>query len=178
MHLEDGIERIARSLGKPAVLLCDRGTLDGAAYIPKEMWDRLLRAKRLDPLRIREGRYDAVFHLVTAAMGAEAYYSLMNNVARTEAPEFAREVRGCIWVGGGVFGWGWVGWSPLFWRLMVVGVVDGGGGLVDNSTLLIASHPHTRRTHTKTKKQPGGPQDAGRVERAPQALRHRQLDGL
>lgn len=35
MHLEDGVERIARSLGKPAVLLCDRGTLDGAAYISK-----------------------------------------------------------------------------------------------------------------------------------------------
>ncbi len=74
------------------MLLCDRGTLDGSAYISKEMWDRLLRAKGLDPLRIREGRYDAVFHLVTAALGAESYYSLMNNVTRTESPEFAREV--------------------------------------------------------------------------------------
>jgi len=83
------------------VLLCDRGTLDGSAYISKEMWDRLLRAKGLDPLRIREGRYDAVFHLVTAALGAESYYSLMNNATRTESPEFAREVgeslaRSCV----------------------------------------------------------------------------------
>ena len=60
MHLEDGVERIARSLGKPAVLLCDRGTLDGAAYISKEMWERLLRTKGLDPLRLREGRWVAV----------------------------------------------------------------------------------------------------------------------
>lgn len=57
------------------------------------MWERLLAAKGLDPLRIREGRYDAVFHLVTAALGAESYYSLMNNSTRTESPEFAREVR-------------------------------------------------------------------------------------
>lgn len=92
MHLEDGVERIARSLGKPAILLCDRGTLDGAAYISKETWERLLRTKGLDPLRLREGRYDAVFHLVTAALGAESYYSLMNNATRTESPDFAREV--------------------------------------------------------------------------------------
>ena len=48
--------------------------------------------KSLDVLSIREGRYDAVFHLVTAALGAESYYSLLNNETRTETPEFAREV--------------------------------------------------------------------------------------
>ncbi len=92
VHLEDGVERIARSLGKPAVILCDRGTLDGAAYVSKEMWEQILKARGLELLGIREGRYDAVFHLVTAAMGAESYYSLLNNVTRTESPEFAKEV--------------------------------------------------------------------------------------
>ena len=92
VHLEDGVEKIARSLRKPAVILCDRGSLDGAAYVSKEMWERLLKGKGLETLPIREGRYDAVFHLVTAAMGAESYYSLLNNVTRTESPEFAREM--------------------------------------------------------------------------------------
>ena len=36
-------------------------------------------------------RYDAVFHLVTAATGAERFYSLENNVTRTEAPDVARD---------------------------------------------------------------------------------------
>ncbi|KAM3571620.1 hypothetical protein VYU27_006349 [Nannochloropsis oceanica] len=92
MHLENGVEKIARSLNKPAVILCDRGTLDGAAYVTKDMWETLLKRKGLELLSIREGRYDAVFHLVTAATGAELYYSLMNNETRTESPEFAREV--------------------------------------------------------------------------------------
>jgi AAA domain len=41
---------------------------------------------------LREGRYDAVFHLVTAANGAESFYTLDNNVARSETPLQAREV--------------------------------------------------------------------------------------
>lgn len=92
MHLENGVEKIARSLNKPAVILCDRGTLDGAAYVTRDMWETLLKRKGLELLSIREGRYDAVFHLVTAATGAEPYYSLLNNETRTESPEFAREV--------------------------------------------------------------------------------------
>lgn len=33
--------------------------------------------------------YDAVFHMVTAAIGAEKYYTLDNNRARTESAEEA-----------------------------------------------------------------------------------------
>ena len=36
--------------------------------------------------------YDAVFHLVTAANGAEDFYTNENNTARTETPEQAREL--------------------------------------------------------------------------------------
>jgi len=42
MSLEDGIERIARANGKPAVVLCDRGMLDGCAYMIEEEWKELL----------------------------------------------------------------------------------------------------------------------------------------
>jgi hypothetical protein len=38
----------------------------------------------MDTGSCREARYDAVLHLVTAASGAEAFYSLGNNAARTE----------------------------------------------------------------------------------------------
>lgn len=35
MHLEDTLTDIAKSLGVPAVILCDRGTMDGSAYLDK-----------------------------------------------------------------------------------------------------------------------------------------------
>lgn len=52
------------------------------------------QAKGMDLLSVREGRYDAIFHLVTAAFGAEEFYTLANNPdSRTETVEQAREVR-------------------------------------------------------------------------------------
>eukprot|EP00662_Eupelagonemidae_sp_cell21_P057371 gene57371-biopygen46970 len=39
---------------------------------------------------LRDKRYDLILHLVTAADGAEEFYSLDNNEARRETPEEAR----------------------------------------------------------------------------------------
>lgn len=51
---------------------------------------------------LRDNRYDQIIHLVTAANGAEKFYILDNNVARTEGIEQARKVdKRCAkaWVG-------------------------------------------------------------------------------
>jgi len=93
MNLEDGFERVLRARGKPAVLLCDRGLMDGSAYMTRSEWkDLLLKRKVSNVCELREGRYNAVFHVVTAAEGAAQYYTLENNEARTETPELAREL--------------------------------------------------------------------------------------
>ncbi len=42
--------------------------------------------------RVSLQRYNAVFHLVTAAEGAERFYTLENNDARTETPAEARRL--------------------------------------------------------------------------------------
>src|SRR4051794_16041952 len=42
LALEEAFAGCARAFGRPAVLLCDRGVLDGAAYLPGEDWRRLL----------------------------------------------------------------------------------------------------------------------------------------
>ena len=65
--------------------------MDGKAYMPSDEWDKFLTSRVLEAAEIREGRYNAVFHLVTAAEGAEPFYTLENNEARTETPEQARE---------------------------------------------------------------------------------------
>mmetsp|Transcript_7286 Transcript_7286/g.10886 ORF Transcript_7286/g.10886 Transcript_7286/m.10886 type:complete len:422 (-) Transcript_7286:53-1318(-) len=103
MALEDSMEKILRHRGKPAVLLCDRGLMDGSAYLSEAEWQGLLKRKQINSVvDIREQRYNAVFHLVTAAQGAERYYTLENNQARTETPEEARKQDACTrsaWLG-------------------------------------------------------------------------------
>lgn len=90
--VEDGMETVLKARGLPSVILCDRGIMDGAAYMSSESWEHILKSRGLDITDAREGRYNAVFHMVTAAEGAEQYYSLDNNAVRSESPEMAREV--------------------------------------------------------------------------------------
>ena len=97
LTLEDGFARIAGATRQPAVLLCDRGAMDGSAYMRRALWGDLLRSSFPRLGRSLEAaerelceRYDAVFHLVTAADSAERFYTLENNAARTESPEAAR----------------------------------------------------------------------------------------
>ncbi|MEL6181525.1 MAG: ATP-binding protein, partial [Myxococcota bacterium] len=42
MALEDCFTELARGCGQPAVVLCDRGTMDTSAYLSAELWQTLL----------------------------------------------------------------------------------------------------------------------------------------
>lgn len=53
-----------------------------------------VNANGMNESSLRDGRYDGVFHLVTAASGAEDFYTLESNEARTETVDMAREVSG------------------------------------------------------------------------------------
>ena len=84
MALEDQFEELAEIAGGPTMLLCDRGVMDGKAYIQDEGWQALLYENGYNMVNLRDKRYDAVIHLVTAADGAEEFYTLENNQARYE----------------------------------------------------------------------------------------------
>lgn len=56
------------------VLLSDRGTMDGSAYVEKHIWNRILSEHDLNEHKLRDSRYDLVIHLSTAANGAEKFY--------------------------------------------------------------------------------------------------------
>ena len=92
MHLEDTFTSLARATGDKTVLLCDRGTMDGSAYVSREVFDQVLAELGEDEITLRDGRYNAVLHLVTAAIGAGDYYTLSNNQTRTESPEVAAKL--------------------------------------------------------------------------------------
>jgi hypothetical protein len=91
-QLEQCFYRLARNTNVPSVLICDRGTMDGKAYIAEEEWQEVMARQGKNQVELREGRYDAVIHLVTAANGAEEFYSLSNNEARTESIQAAIDI--------------------------------------------------------------------------------------
>ncbi len=91
MSLEDRFLKMAQAYGKPSVIVCDRGTLDISTYFTSEMWNKITQACNTDTESLRN-RYDAVLHLVSAADGAEKYYTTVNNKQRKEGLELARQL--------------------------------------------------------------------------------------
>lgn len=73
------------------VMLSDRGLLDNKAFVTQEEFDRYSSLNGANEDIIRNS-YDAVFHLVTAADGAESSYNLTNNSARSETIEQAKMI--------------------------------------------------------------------------------------
>ena len=83
LALEDMFMRMAEVCTKPTLIVCDRGTMDISAYMTPEMWEDITAKAGTDTNQLR-ARYDAVLHLVSAADGAEKYYTTATNATRYE----------------------------------------------------------------------------------------------
>jgi len=83
LALEDSFMRLAEVCTKPTVIVCDRGTMDISAYMSPDMWAEITSQAGTDSSALRN-RYDAVLHLVSAADGAEQYYTTATNSTRYE----------------------------------------------------------------------------------------------
>ena len=82
-------EQAARSMTADKVLIvCDRGTIDNKAYMSNVEFAEAMQFIGSNEVELRDN-YDAVFHLVTAAKGAEEFYTTENNSARTETAQEA-----------------------------------------------------------------------------------------
>jgi len=95
MRLQLGKEHIFEEAAKKmdcdkVLIICDRGALDGKAFVTEEQFKQVLKNLNKNEVELRD-EYDAVFHLVTAAKGAEEFYTLENNAARRETTEEAIE---------------------------------------------------------------------------------------
>ena len=92
LEKEKIFEQAARTMQAEKILIvCDRGTLDNKAYMSEQEFAQILKDLGSNEIEMRD-RYDAVFHLVTAAKGAVEFYTTANNTARTETPEKAAEL--------------------------------------------------------------------------------------
>ena len=83
LALEDQFMRLAEVCTQPVLIVCDRGTMDISAYIKPEEWEEITAMCGTNSNEMLE-RYDAVLHLVSAADGAEQYYTTATNAARYE----------------------------------------------------------------------------------------------
>ena len=84
LHKEKVFEQAAKTMDVPKVLIvCDRGALDNKVYMNDLEFEQVLEFLGTNEIEIRD-KYDAVFHLVTAAKGAEEFYTTENNSAWTE----------------------------------------------------------------------------------------------
>ena len=89
LEKEKVFEQAARVMKKDKVLIvCDRAALDNKVYMDEETFQSVLQSVHASEVELRD-QYDAVFHLVTAAKGAEEFYTTANNTARIETVEQA-----------------------------------------------------------------------------------------
>lgn len=89
LALEEKMTRIAETCSEPCVIVCDRGAMDISAYISPEMWEELTESCGTSTNELKGSHYDAVLHLVSAADGAEKYYTTANNAQRYEKADEA-----------------------------------------------------------------------------------------
>lgn len=90
IHFEDYFVKLAEMSGQPSIVVCDRGTMDVRAYMSKDEFECMLDNEGWTTQYLRDKRYDNVIYMITAADGAEEFYSLANNVARHETAEQAK----------------------------------------------------------------------------------------
>ena len=84
LEKEKVFERAAGTMKAERILIvCDRGALDNKVYMNSTEFSEALASLGVNEIELRDN-YDAVFHLVTAAKGAEEFYTTANNTARTE----------------------------------------------------------------------------------------------
>lgn len=107
LQVEDSINMTAKYYNeeqqKNVLIIYDRGAMDPVSYLGDGEWD-ILKARNPDwnEVDLRDNRYDQIIHLITAASGAEKFYSLENNFTRTETLDDARlvdERTAKAWVG-------------------------------------------------------------------------------
>lgn len=84
LHLEDSFYKMAQTLEQPVLIICDRGVMDISAYLSPEQWKEIISQVGYTQTQLRDERYDAVLHLVSAADGAEQFYTTSNNAQRLE----------------------------------------------------------------------------------------------
>ncbi|KAF2882974.1 hypothetical protein ILUMI_23202 [Ignelater luminosus] len=102
IQIENTFFELARSCKRNSLIICDRGAMDPSAFVSKEVWERMMRENNWNNVELRDNRYNHIVHMVSAAVGAEDFYSTEDHACRSEGVELARELdhnAAAAWVG-------------------------------------------------------------------------------
>jgi len=102
LAIENTYFDIAETCPKNCIVICDRGLMDATAFITLEEWDLMCKRNGWNSVDMRDNRYDQVIHMVSAAKGAEEYYTTEEHATRSEGVELARlrdDRASAAWVG-------------------------------------------------------------------------------
>lgn len=102
IQIENTYFELGKSSVKNCLIICDRGAMDASAYICKDKWERLMAANNWNAIELRDNRYNQIIHMVSAANGAEDFYSVEEHACRSEDVALAQELdykSAAAWVG-------------------------------------------------------------------------------
>jgi AAA domain len=68
-------------------IICDRGVMDASAYIDSDKWERMKSSNGWNDVEVRDNRYNQIVHMVSAANGAEKFYSTEVNSRRSHVAQ-------------------------------------------------------------------------------------------
>lgn len=92
IDMEKYFENLALCQRKKVLMITDRGCCDNFAYTSDPNKARILDEQGWTMNYLCNERYDMVIHLVTAASGADEFYTTENNAARSEGKAEAIEL--------------------------------------------------------------------------------------
>lgn len=92
LQIENTFFELGQSCKRDCLIICDRGAMDVSSYISPEKWEQMLVANNLNLVDLRDARYNQIIHMVSAANGAEEFYTIEDHSCRSEGVEKAREV--------------------------------------------------------------------------------------
>ncbi|XP_011177830.1 TRPL translocation defect protein 14 isoform X3 [Zeugodacus cucurbitae] len=102
IQIENTYFELGQSSQRDCLIICDRGVMDASAYISKEKWEKMMSANNWNPIELRDNRYHQILHLVSAANGAEDFYTTEDHACRSEGVDMARDLdykSAAAWVG-------------------------------------------------------------------------------
>jgi len=102
IQIENTYFELAKSCKRNCLIICDRGVMDASAYIDTDKWERMKNANGWNEIEMRDNRYNQIVHMVSAANGAEEFYSTEDHSCRSEGVDLARELdykSAAAWIG-------------------------------------------------------------------------------
>uniref|UniRef100_A0A8D8L7L1 NadR/Ttd14 AAA domain-containing protein n=3 Tax=Cacopsylla melanoneura TaxID=428564 RepID=A0A8D8L7L1_9HEMI len=102
IQIENTFFELGRSCKRNCLIICDRGTMDASAFVTPDKWEKMMAANGWNSVELRDNRYNQIIHMVSAANGAEDFYTTEDHACRSESVDFAKELdhkAAAAWIG-------------------------------------------------------------------------------